>query len=109
MNKRNLLKSIKPVLEEANELVPAGPVKVNKRMADYIIKSVNAKKLKRIIIAGGGAAALVAVGSSVARLKSLQFAVAREMKKQLAPINAKLDELEKQNAELKAELEKQGK
>ena len=106
MKKAKLLKAALPVLREKEELIPGAPVKINKKMADYIIRNLDKKKLVRIGAAAGGAALVATVGAAVTRTQMLRIALARELKKQLAPIQQKLDELEKQNEELKKELEK---
>ena len=51
---------------------------------------------------GGGALSLA---GSLARSRLYRAALAKELKKQLAPGNRKLDELEKQNEELKKQNE----
>ena len=45
------------------------------------------------------------MAESFARSRISRIAMGRELKKQLAPINRKLDELEKQNEELKKQNE----
>ena len=58
------------------------------------------KNLKRLgVIAASGVAAL-SLGGTLAQARLTRAALAKELKKQLAPVNKKLDELEKQNAEL---------
>ena len=68
------------------------------RRAAKLLQPQNVKRLG--VIAVGGAAALSLLSSwSSARLYRAELA--RELKKQLAPINRKLDELEAQNEALR--------
>lgn len=63
------------------------------------------KNLKRLgIVAVGGTAALSLTGSLI-QSRLYRAALARELKRQLAPIHKKLDALEQQNKELKAQNE----
>ncbi len=68
------------------------------------------KRLKFTAIAVGGGVALISAFAAFGRGRIYQAAVAREMKRQLAPLNSKLDRLEAQNEELRKqneELERQ--
>ncbi len=80
--------------------------KTLRRAAKYL----DPKYLKLTAIAVGGGAALLAALIAFSRGRIYQAAVARELKKQLAPLNTKLDRLETQNEELRQqneELQKQ--
>ena len=60
---------------------------------------------ERGLIAGGVTVVCAAAGTA-SRYKFYQGIVARELKKQLAPLNDKLDALQAENRMLRAELEK---
>ena len=60
------------------------------------------KRLGALLL--GGVAAVSLAGKWL-RSRAYRAAVAKELKKQLAPLNKKLDELEKQNEELKKQNE----
>ena len=63
------------------------------------------KNLKRLgVVAVSGAAALSLCGS-VIQARVTRAALRRELKRQLAPVNKKLDELEEQNKELRRQNE----
>ncbi|MCR5663466.1 MAG: hypothetical protein K6G17_01150 [Oscillospiraceae bacterium] len=65
-------------------------------------------KLKRLgLLAGGTLLGLNLVGGAL-RMQSYRRALSHELKKQLKPVNAKLEALEKENAELREELKKRG-
>ena len=63
------------------------------------------KNLKRLgVVAASGVAAL-SLGSSMLQARLTRAALRRELKRQLAPVNKKLDELEEQNKELRRQNE----
>ena len=64
------------------------------------------KHLKQLGFAAVAGTAAFSVIGSMSRMRAYRMAVARELKKQLDPVNRKLNELEKQNEELKAQNEK---
>ena len=64
------------------------------------------KHLKQLGFAAVAGTAAFSVIGSMSRMNAYRLAVARELKKQLDPVNRKLNELEKQNEELKAQNEK---
>ena len=74
------------------------PGKLNKRTVMHLLRKVNVKKVG---IAAGGAAVVLS-----GRYTFYKGIVSGELKRQLAPVNKKLDELKAQNAELKAEVER---
>lgn len=86
--------------------VLAASPKGRRKLAEAALKNVDLKKLKLTALAAGGGVLLLGAAGSAARYEAYRLAVSRELKKQLAPLNAKLDELEKQNEELKKELNK---
>lgn len=90
--------------EKALELLPQLLTKsdsTEQKLLKYVLTHVNGKTVKAaaVVLAGGGIA--LSVAGSIARNHMVRRAMARELKKQLAPVNKKLDELEKQNEELK--------
>ncbi len=68
-------------------------------------KYLEPKRLKLVALAAVGGGALLSLLSSVGHERLYQAAVARELKRQLAPLNAKLDRLETQNEELRRQNE----
>ena len=63
------------------------------------------KHLKLLgVTAAAGTAAFSVIGG-MSRMSAYRMAMARELKKQLEPVNRKLNELEKQNEELKQQNE----
>lgn len=79
------------------------PGKLNKRTVMHLLRKVNVKKVG---IATGGAAVVLSAVSLTGRYTFYKGIVSGELKRQLAPVNKKLDELKAQNAELKAEVER---
>lgn len=94
--------------EKALELLPLvlGKEKADEqKLLRFVLSNVNAANLKRLgAIAVAGGVAVTLVGNWLHN-RVYRAAVARELKKQLAPVNKKLDELEKQNEELKKQNE----
>ena len=79
------------------------PGKLNKRTVMHLLRKVNVKKVG---IAAGGAAVVLSAVSLTGRYTFYKGIVSGDLKRQLAPVNKKLDELKAQNAELKAEVER---
>ena len=79
------------------------PGKLNKRTVMHLLRKVNVKKVG---MAAGGAAVVLSAVSLTGRYTFYKGIVSGELKRQLAPVNKKLDELKAQNAELKAEVER---
>ena len=79
------------------------PGKLNKRTVMHLLRKVNVKKVG---IAAGGAAVVLSAVTLTGRYTFYKGIVSGELKRQLAPVNKKLDELKAQNAELKAEVER---
>lgn len=100
---RNKLQALR--LAEETAALAKSP-KGRRTLAATALKSLDLKKVKLTALAVGGGALVIGAAGSAARYEAYRLAVSRELKKQLAPINAKLEELEKQNAELRKELEK---
>ena len=63
-------------------------------------KLLEPKNLKRLGVLALGGGAVVSLLGSVGQMRMVRAAMARELKKQLEPINRKLDELEAQNEAL---------
>ena len=91
---------ILPVRAESAAPAPLRGKKLDQRAVLQVVRKVDWKKAG--LIAGG---VTVAAGTA-SRYKFYQGIVARELKKQLAPLNDKLDALQAENRMLRAELEK---
>ena len=63
------------------------------------------QNLKRLALAAAGAAAVLSLAAGIGHDRMYQAAVGREIKKQLAPIHQKLDDLQAQNEELRRQNE----
>ena len=77
--------------------------KLDQRAVLQIVRKVDWKKAGLI---AGGVTVVCAAAGTASRYKFYQGIVARELKKQLAPLNDKLDALQAENRMLRAELEK---
>ena len=86
---------ILPVRAESAAPAPLRGKKLDQRAVLQVVRKVDWKK-----------AGLIAGGVTASRYKFYQGIVARELKKQLAPLNDKLDALQAENRMLRAELEK---
>lgn len=84
----------------ALELLQSG--KLNKRAVIQVMRKVDFKKVG--IVAGGAAVVMSAV-SLTGKYSFYKGIVSSELKRQLAPMNKKLDELKAQNEALKKELD----
>ena len=91
---------ILPVRAESAAPAPLRGKKLDQRAVLQVVRKVDWKKAG--LIAGG----VTAAAGTVSRYKFYQGIVARELKKQLAPLNDKLDALQAENRMLRAELEK---
>ena len=89
--------------EDISPLELLQPGKLNKRTVMRLLRKVDVKKVG---IAAGGAAVVLSAVSLTGRYTFYKGIVSGELKRQLAPVNKKLDELKAQNAELKAEVER---
>ena len=102
-------KLLDPLLREEAALIPAAGRVIGKKGSESVALALPLQQIKKYgLLAGGGLLGLSVLGSA-ARTASYRMAVSRELKKQLKPIHEKLDRLEKENAELKAELEQERK
>ena len=91
------------VPEEISALELLHPGKVDKRAVLRIVRSID---LKKAGIFAGGAAVIMSAVSLSGRYSFYKGIVAGELKRQLGPVNKKLDEVLEQNEELKAEIER---
>ena len=99
--KRSVEVEVQP--EDISPLELLQPGKLNKRTDMRLLRKVD---IKKIGIAAGGAAVVLSAVSLTGRYTFYKGIVSGELKRQLAPVNKKLDELKAQNAELKAEVER---
>lgn len=99
--KRSVEVEVQP--EDISPLELLQPGKLNKRTVMRLLRKVDVKKVG---IAAGGAAVILSAVSLTGRYTFYKGIVSSELKRQLAPVNKKLDELKAQNAELKAEVER---
>lgn len=99
--KRSVEVEVQP--EDISPLELLQPGKLNKRTVMRLLRKVD---IKKIGIAAGGAAVVLSAVSLTGRYTFYKGIVSVELKRQLAPVNKKLDELKAQNAELKAEVER---
>ena len=99
--KRSVEVEVQP--EDISPLELLQPGKLNKRTVMRLLRKVD---IKKIGIAAGGAAVVLSAVSLTGRYTFYNGIVSGELKRQLAPVNKKLDELKAQNAELKAEVER---
>ena len=99
--KRSVEVEVQP--EDISPLELLQPGKLNKRTVMRLLRKVDVKKVG---IAAGGAAVVLSAVSLTGRYTFYKGIVSGELKRQLAPVNKKLDELKAQNEELKAEVER---
>ena len=99
--KRSVEVEVQP--EDISPLELLQPGKLNKRTVMRLLRKVD---IKKVCIAAGGAAVVLSAVSLTGRYTFYKGIVSGELKRQLAPVNKKLDELKAQNAELKAEVER---
>ena len=99
--KRSVEVEVQP--EDISPLELLQPGKLNKRTVMRLLRKVD---IKKIGIAAGGAAVVLSAVSLTGRYTFYKGIVSGELKRQLAPVNKKLDELKAQTAEPKAEVER---
>lgn len=102
-------KLLEPLLREEAALIPAAGRVIGKKGSESVPLVLPLQQIKKYVLLAGGGLLGVSVLGSAARTAGYRAAVSRELKKQLKPIHEKLDRLEKENAELKAELEQERK
>ena len=88
---------------EVKLYAPLRGKKLDQRAVLQVVRKVDWKKAGLI---AGGVTVVCAAAGTASRYKFYQGIVARELKKQLAPLNDKLDALQAENRMLRAELEK---
>lgn len=89
--------------EELNALDMLASGKLNKRTVIQLMRKVD---LKKVGVVAGGAAVVMSAVSLTGKYNFYKGIVSGELKRQLAPVNKKLDELKAQNAELRADVER---
>ncbi len=101
------MKIIKPQIPDPNKVLTAKAeqmllekLPVDQKTLQRFGKLLEPKNLKRISIAAIGASIAVSLINSIGHDKVYRAAVAREIKKQITPLEHKLDELRMQNAVL---------
>ena len=99
--KRSVEVEVQP--EDISPLELLQPGKLNKRTVMRLLRKVD---IKKVGIAAGGAAVVLSAVSLTGRYTFYKGIVSGELKRQLAPVNKKLEELKAQNAELKADVER---
>ena len=82
------------------EMVPSIRLPKELESARRILDRLDVKKAKRYAVIAAGALCGIKLLSSVSRDLTYQSAVSREIKKQLAPVLAELEELKSQNQTL---------
>ena len=105
MKKKDLVPTTKNALavragKAVLEQLPVDQKKL--RLAAAVLEKVDLKRLG--VVAVSGAAAISLAGSAL-QARMTRAALRRELKRQLAPVNKKLDELEEQNKELRRQNE----
>lgn len=95
--------TVEPQVEDLSPLEILQTGKINKRTVMHLMRKVD---IKKVGIAAGGAAVVLSAVSLTGRYTFYKGIVSGELKRQLAPVNKKLDELKAQNAELRAEIER---
>ncbi len=100
-------------------VVPAGKAALAVRAGEAVLKRLPADekklklaamllekaKLRRLGVIAVSGAAVLGVGSSMLQARLTRAALRRELRRQLAPVNKKLDALEEQNRELRRQNE----
>ena len=83
-----------------------GKLPVDQRKLRVAAALMEPKNLRRLAVVAVGGSAALSLAGQLAQARITRRLVARELKRQLAPLNKKLDALEKENRALRAELEK---
>lgn len=103
---RRKMKELEPVIvEKAVDRVAGRAVeKVKTGGLLGFLQRLTPGKLKAIAVLGGGGIIAVNVVGNIVREQKMKLMFRRELKKQLKPLEEKIDDLEKQNAELRRQL-----
>ena len=107
----SIMPDTKKILMEQAEQSLLNSLPIDQKKLQLAKKYAQPKYLKIVVLAALGGSAAVTVLSNIGRNEIYRAAVAKEMKKQLAPLYKRLEELEAQNEilihqneELKAKL-----
>ncbi|MBQ9269170.1 MAG: hypothetical protein IJ206_06570 [Oscillospiraceae bacterium] len=93
---------------ELKALIPVTPVAVSKEVeiARQLISRLDHRKVKQYALTAVGAACGIKLVSAISRELSYQTAVSKQIKRHLEPVQAQLDQIIQQNAELKEQNER---
>lgn len=94
------IKTPENILAAKAEQVLLERLPVDQKTMQRVVKLLEPKNLMRIGIAAVGGSALISIVSSISHDRIYQAVVAKEIKKQITPLQQKLDELQAQNAVL---------
>ena len=115
MRKKKKMQAALELAKAVHEIAPAEaglleaalrgekPKKLGAALAAEAVKKLNTPKTRRLIAVAGGAVAVSTVAHGVSRRRFYRSAVAKEMKKQLAPLQEQIAELQKSVDALRAE------
>ena len=95
-----ILSERKNPLAVKTEQVLLEKLPVDQKTLNRAMKILEPKNLKRLCIGAIGGSILVTILSNIGKDQIYRASVGQEIKKQLAPMQKKLDELEAQNAAL---------
>lgn len=101
-----MLETIHILPVRAESAAPAAAAAAKARPQRAVLQVVRKVDWKKAGLIAGGVTVVCAAAGTASRYKFYQGIVARELKKQLAPLNDKLDALQAENRMLRAELEK---
>lgn len=93
----------KPAQEENRSL--AELARAGKLDAHTAVQALHRADLKKAGLIAGGTLLALGVLNAVSQYRFYRSAISRELKKQLAPLDRKLDALQAENEQLRAELE----
>ena len=103
---RRKIRELEPVImEKAVDKVTGRSVEQVKNAGLLgFLQRLTPRKLKVIAILGGGGIVAVNILGNIVRDQKMKLMFRRELKKQIRPLEEKVDDLEKQNAELRRQL-----
>ena len=110
MKTAGMLPSLRAKVAQKAEETVLEALPVDPKLLRKISGHLNARGLKLFGALALAAAGLTSAAATAGRYRFYRAAMARELKKQLAPVNEKLDELQRQNEQLQKQnkaLEKQ--
>lgn len=79
--------------------------KLDRQRSAQLLRLLNGKNLKRLIVGGIGLSVAAQAMINVSREQSLRHAISKELKKQLSPLEVQLRELENQVNSLNKEVQ----